>query len=173
MILTVKKFIVILTLMPVAAWACSGWVIGFRGLNQVFDYEAFADLADHRGLCFRSFGWQDSVEAERFIQRLTTPYHLYGFSRGAETVAALLRQGRVRPQSVITVGAYRTVDVNFDRYGVPYRNYFDRSGRGQQSPGVFLDVDHGRVQRVVTEILKGKNFGRVANIGLRATLIKS
>lgn len=173
MILLVKKLVCGLLLWPMVTMACSGWVIGFRGHNEVFDYEAFADYASNQGLCFRSFGWQDSVEAKRFIQRLTTPYHLYGFSRGAETVAALLRQGQVRPKSVITVGAFRTVDVNFDRYGIPYRNYFDRSGQGQKSPGVFLDVDHGRVQRVVTEILKGKNNGRVANVGLRATLIKS
>ena len=172
MILTVKKFIVILLAVPAMAMACSGWVIGFKGHNQVFDYEAFADYATNQGLCWRSFGWQDSVEAQQFVQRLTTPYQLYGFSRGAETVAALLRQGRVRPRSVITVGAYRTVDVNFDRYGIPYRNYFDRSGQGQKSPGVFLDVDHNRVQRAVTEILKGKNSGRVANVGHRAALIK-
>ena len=168
----IRQLIAILMLWPAVALACSGWVIGFRGHNEVFDYEAFADYASNQGLCFRSFGWQDSVEAKRFIQRLTTPYQLYGFSRGAETVATMLRQG-VRPRSVITVGAYRTVDVNFDRYGIPYRNYFDRSGQGQKSPGVFLDVDHGRVQRVVTEILKGKNNGRVANVGPRATLIKS
>ena len=173
MILIVKKFILIMLALPVTAMACSGWVIGFRGLNEVFDYEAFADYASNQGLCFRSFGWQDLAEAERFIQRIATPYHLYGFSRGAQTVAAMLQQGRVRPESVITVGAYRTVNVNFDRYGIPYRNYFDRSGRGQQSPGIFLDVDHGQIQRVVTTILKGKNSGRVANVGHRASLINS
>ena len=167
----IRQLIAILMLWPTVALACSGWVIGFKGHNEVFDYEAFADYATNQGLWWRSFGWQDSVEAKRFIQRLTTPYQLYGFSRGAETVATMLRQG-VRPRSVITVGAYRTVDVNFDRYGIPYRNYFDRSGQGQKSPGVFLDVDHNRVQRAVTEILKGKNSGRVANVGLRAALIK-
>lgn len=150
----IRQLIAILMLWPAAALACSGWVIGFRGHNEAFDYEAFADYATNQGLCFRSFGWQDSAEAERFIQRISTPYQLYGFSRGAETVARLLRQGRVRPHSVITVGAYRTVDVNFDRYGIPYRNFFDQSGRGQRSPGVFLDVEHHRAQRTVTEILK-------------------
>lgn len=168
----IRQLIAVLMLWPTVTLACSGWVIGFRGHNEVFDYAAFADYASNQGLCFRSFGWQDSVEAKRFIQRLTTPYQLYGFSRGAETVATMLRQG-VRPRSVITVGAYRTVDVNFDRYSIPYRNYFDRSGQGQKSPGVFLDVDHHRVQRVVTEILKGRNNGRVANVGHRASLINS
>lgn len=148
-----RLIIAAMLLAPITVMACSAWVIGFRGHNEVFDYEAFADYATMQNFCFRSFGWQDSVEAERFVQHITTPYQLYGFSRGAETVARMLRQGRVRPQSVITVGAYRTVDVNFDRYGIPYRNYFDRSGQGQRSPGVFLDVDHGRVQRVVTVIL--------------------
>lgn len=156
MILTVKKFIVILMLMPITAWACSGWVIGFRGLNEVFDHRAFADYAEMQGRCFRSFGWQQMAQAETVMLTMTQPYELYGFSAGAQTVAELLRRGRVRPDSVITVGAYRTVDVNFDRYGVPYRNYFDRSGRGQQSPGVYLDVSHDRVQAVVTRLLQSK-----------------
>lgn len=173
MILTVKKLVVIMLAGPVMAMACSGWLIGFRGHNEVFDYEAFADYATNQGLCWRSFGWQDSAEAERIMRGLTMPYHLYGFSRGAETVASMLRQGRVRPRSVITVGAYRTVDVNFDSYGIPYRNYFDRSGRGQRSPGIFLDVEHHRAQRAVTEIIRGSNFGRVANVGPRASLIHS
>ena len=168
-----KQFAVALLLAPTVTLACSGWLIGFRGQNEVFDYEAFADYAVIRGLCFRSYSWHQGEDAVRALQNIRAPYHLYGFSRGAETVAALLRQGRVRPQSVITVGAFRTVDVDFDRYGIQYQNYFDRSGRGQRSPGVYLDVDHGRVQRTVTEIYRGKNSGRVANIGLRATLIKS
>lgn len=151
--ISLKQLITILMLWPAVTLACSGWVIGFRGHNEVFDYEAFADYASHQKLCFRSFGWQDSAEAERFIQRIQTPYQLYGFSRGAQTVAAMLSQGRVQPQSVITVGAYRTVDVNFDRYGIPYRNYFDRSGQGQRSPGIFLDVEHHRVQRIVTQLI--------------------
>ena len=168
-----KKLLVILMLWPAVTLACSGWVIGFRGQNEVFDHDAFADYAVIQGRCFRSFSWNQGTEAERMLTALKVPYQLYGFSRGAETVASLLRQGRVRPDSVITVGAFRTVNVNFDRHGIPYRNYFDRSGQGQRSPGVYLDVDHGQVQRTVTEIYRGKNPGRVANIGPRATLIKS
>ena len=170
---TLRKFLILMLLSPVMVWACSGWVIGFRGQNEVFDYEAFADYAVIQGRCFRSFSWNQGAEAERMLTAVKVPYELYGFSRGAETVAGLLRQGRVRPDRVITVGAFRTVNVNFDQHGVPYRNYFDRSGLGQLSPGVYLDVDHGRVQRTVTEIYRGRNSGRVANIGLRATLIKS
>jgi len=170
---TLFKFLIAFMLGHNVAWACSGWVIGFRGQNEVFDYQAFADYAIIQNRCSRSFSWNQGAEAERMIATLTVPYQLYGFSRGAQTVAGLLRQGRVRPDSVITVGAWRTVNVNFDSHGIPYQNYFDRSGLGQQSPGVYLDVDHGRVQRVVTEIYRGQNSGRVANIGLRATLIKS
>lgn len=166
-----RLIVVAMLLAPITAVACSGWLIGFRGLDNRFDYEAFADLADQQGLCFKSFGWQDQIKAQRMIDKLTIPYHLYGFGRGAQTVATMLRSGQVRPESVITVGAYRTVDVNFDRYGIPYRNYFDRSGQGQSSPGLYLDVDHNRIQRVVTEILKNK--GRVANVGRRASLINS
>ena len=170
---TLRKLLIVMLLWPVMASACSGWVIGFRGQNEVFDFDAFADYAIIQNRCFRSFSWNQGAEAERMLTALKVPYELYGFSRGAETVASLLRQGRVHPDRVITVGAFRTVNVNFDRHGIPYRNYFDRSGLGQQSPGVYLDVDHGRVQRAVTEIYRGRNSGRVANIGLRATLIKS
>ena len=170
---TLRKLLIVMLLMPAMAWACSGWVIGFRGQNEVFDYEAFADYAVIQGRCFRSFSWNHGAEAERMLTAVKVPNELYCFSRGAETVAGLLRQGRVRPDRVITVGAFRTVNVNFDQYGIPYRNYFDRSGQGQQSPGVYLDVTHGRVQRAVTEIYRGRNSGRVANVGPRASLINS
>ena len=170
---TLRKLLIAFMLGHTVAWACSGWVIGFRGQNEVFDYEAFADYAVIQGRCFRSFSWNQGAEAERMLTAVKVPYELYGFSRGAETVRLLLERGSVRPDSVITVGAFRTVNVNFDQHGIPYRNYFDRSGLGQLSPGVYLDVDHGRVQRTVTEIYRGRNSGRVANIGLRATLIKS
>ncbi len=153
---TLRKLLIVLLLMPVMAWACSGWVIGFRGQNEVFDYEAFADYAELRGRCVRSFRWQDHAAAERILNNISLPYELYGFSRGAETVRLLLERGRVRPDFVITVGAFRTVDVNFDRYGIPYRNYFDRSGQGQRSPGIFFDVPHSVIQRVVVKAMKVK-----------------
>ena len=153
---TLRKFLIAVLLSPVVTWACSGWVIGFRGQNEVFDFDAFADYAIIQNRCFRSFSWNQGAEAERMLTALKVPYELYGFSRGAETVASLLRQGRVRPDRVITVGAFRTVNVNFDRHGIPYRNYFDRSGLGQQSPGVYLDVDHRRIQRTVTKIYRAR-----------------
>ena len=153
---TLRKFLIVMLLSPVMAWACSGWVIGFRGQNEVFDYQAFADYAVIQGRCFRSFSWNQGAEAERMLMAVKVPYELYGFSRGAETVASLLRQGRVRPDRVITVGAFRTVDVNFDAYGIPYQNFFDRSGKGQRSPGIFFDVSHSVIQRVVVTAVKVK-----------------
>ena len=57
------------------------------------------------------------------------------------------------PEYVITIGAYKTTNVNFDKYGIKYNNYFDHSGLGQSSPGVFLDVSHNKIQQKVNEII--------------------
>jgi hypothetical protein len=88
---------------------------------------------------------------------------LYGYSRGAVTVSRIVKDGRVQmPRYILTMGAHRTTDVNFDRYGVLYSNYFDDSGRGQQSPGIFLAVSHGEIQREVNKFFKKEYDMRVA-----------
>lgn len=157
-----KRLLLSLLFFSNTAYACIGYVIGFRGRDEVFDHGAFVEYAMNIGYCGRSYSPSAVESAERFIKTLKVPYHLYGYSQGAATVSDLMRRGRVKPpRYIITMGAYRTTDVNFDRYGVLYGNYFDESGRGQQSPGTYLAVGHGEIQREVNQFFKKEYDMRV------------
>jgi hypothetical protein len=138
-------------LFPISALACDGYVVGFKGLNDAFDTPAFAQYVNKTGYCAQAYSWNDST-AKVFIQTLSVPYQLYGFSKGAETISKLLNTDIKRPEYIITIGAYRTVDVNFDKYNIPYTNYFDHSGIGQRSRGIFLNVPHMQMQQQVNKI---------------------
>jgi hypothetical protein len=149
-----KKYILtILTLIPIIAYSCNGYVIGFKGKNDVFDNTAFSEYVKHKNYCKKTFSWNQHSDAIKFIERINVNYQLYGFSKGAETVSQVLKQTLKQPEYVITVGAYKTVDVNFDKYNVKYNNYFDHSGLGQSSPGIFLDVSHSKIQQKVNKII--------------------
>jgi hypothetical protein len=112
---------------------------------------AFVQYADKIGYCARAYSWNDA-SAKAFIQTLPVPYQLYGFSKGAETVAKLLKSDVKRPDYVITIGAYKTADVNFNKYNIRYTNYFDHSSIGQRSRGIFLNVPHMQMQQEVNKI---------------------
>ena len=112
---------------------------------------AFTEYANIVGYCPRAYSWNDP-QGVKFVQDLQVPYQLYGFSKGAETVAQLLKTKIKPPEYVLTIGAYKTVNLNFDSYKVRYQNYFDNSGQGQKSPGIFLNVPHMQMQREVNKI---------------------
>lgn len=137
-------------------YACNGYVFGFKGKDNIFDQRAFDSYVKHLGYCGQSYSWSHTQEVEKQIAVLTQPYHLYGFSQGAVSVKRVLDNSNLRkPEFVLTIGAYKTTDVNFDRYQVKYKNYFDHSGKGQTSPGVFLNVSHSRIQQEVNKIILG------------------
>lgn len=151
-----KKLIVfVLSCFYLSAFACQGVVVGFKGINDAFDHKAFARYAEKQGLCARAFSWHQTREAVKLIGSLSVPYQLYGYSKGAVSVSEVLQHSALKkPEFVITIGAYRTTDVNFDRYGVRYVNYFDSSGLGQRSAGIFLDVSHWEIQKEVNNLVK-------------------
>lgn len=151
---SLKHLIAILMLWPAVALACSGWVIGFRGNHGQFDHKAFEQYAHWRGYCHQWFEWNHIDAALTFINQINTPYQLYGFSRGAGSVRQILLKTQRKPEFVITTGAFRTTNVNFDFFGVPYHNYFDRSGRGQTSPGIFVPIEHGKIQQFAIDHMK-------------------
>ncbi len=147
-----KKAVLLLALVCNLSYACSGYVLGFRGLNDVFDHKAFEVYYTNLNYCGISYSWQNSKQATELIKTLQVPYQLYGFSKGAETVSRLLKTDLVRlnpPEYAITIGAYRTTNVDFTKYGISYNNYFDHSGQGQKSPGIFLNVAHSKIQSEV------------------------
>jgi hypothetical protein len=61
------------------------------------------------------------------------------------------------PSYVITIGAYKTTNVDFTRYQVNFDNYFDRSGLGSAGPGRYLpNVAHMKMQRRVNDFVIGE-----------------
>jgi hypothetical protein len=140
--------------MPLTAFACQGYLIGFKGVNNQFDARAFMEYSNNVGLCGRIYSPKEVDEAIKFITNNKLPYELYGYSMGAESVRKILEKRPLRkPEFVITIGAYRTANVDFDKFNVPYVNYFDDSGVGQKSWGYFLKVPHDKIQQEVNKVL--------------------
>ncbi len=125
-----------------------GFIIGFTGLNEAFDDVAFHAFARDRSLIPIRLSWQQQSTALTIIRGSKGYYELYGFSKGAETAMSVVQKkvGRL-PGCVTTVGAYRTTNVDFRPYKIPFINYFDASGRGNSGPGIFIDnVNHSSIQ---------------------------
>lgn len=151
-----KKILFLLLFLSKTVYACEGYVLGFKGTNDIFDQRAFASYAAHVGYCAKSYSWDDTESAKLLISNTTVPYQLYGYSLGVVSVKNILKTNVRKPELVVTIGAYRTTDVNFDSYDVKYKNYFDHSGKGQKGPGIFLDVSHDKIQQAVNKIISIK-----------------
>lgn len=145
---------VLILLFANVTYACDSYVVGFKGLGSQFDHEAFEHYVGSR--CSRLYSAADTPKAVEFIHTLNQPYELYGFSLGAQSVRTVLATAKTKPSFVLTIGAYHTADVDFDKYGVEYKNYFDASGRLQRSPGIHVpNVQHMKMQKYVNkELLK-------------------
>ncbi len=141
-------------LLPASSIACESYVIGFRGKGGAFDEQAFNRYVGNQ--CSKLYNAEQTKTAIQFIQGIKTPYELYGFSLGAQSVATVLKNVTTKPSFVLTIGAHHSTDVNFDRYNIRYKNYFDTSGRLQKSPGIHVsNVEHMKLQEFVNkEILK-------------------
>lgn len=151
-----KKIIYAALLLPTIALACKGYVIGFKGKHDIFDQHSFTAYAKSVEYCAKSYSWQDTNSAKQLIKNTTVPYQLYGYSMGVVSVKRILTQDLRKPEFILTIGAYRTADVNFEGYGVRYANYFDHSGLGQTSPGIFLNVSHDKIQQEVNRTIWGQ-----------------
>ncbi len=148
-----KKIIYLVFFLPSIVLACNGYVIGFKGKHDRFDQKAFTSYANSLDYCAKSYSWQDIHSAIKLITNTIVPYQLYGYSMGATSVKKILQQNLRKPEFVLTIGAYRTTDVNFDQYNVRYENYFDNSGLGQKGPGKFLNVSHDKIQQEVNNLM--------------------
>ena len=158
-----KKFLfTLLMLWPSTSFACNGYVIGFKGIHNRFDEQAFQYYAKQRGFCGKSFSWPDTKTAIKFVQSKGLPYELYGYSQGASSVRRVLETRALPgPRYVITIGAWRTANINFDKFNVPYKNFYDNSGinlNRKEPKNKYMNVPHTVIQRRVNEYL----FGRLA-----------
>ena len=148
-----KILITLLLLYSANTWSeCSSYVIGFRGAGGVFDQAAFDRYAERTAACSLVYNSEEIDAAVQFINGTRGSYQLYGFSAGASSIVQVLRRVQRMPQFVLTIGAWYTVDVDFTHYDIDFDNFFDASGRGQNSPGIhFYHVSHDRIQEYVND----------------------
>jgi hypothetical protein len=151
-----KKLLIALTLLcPLETYANDCVIIGFRGLKGQFDQEAFEKYAQMRGLYPIALEHTDLDLAMSIIEEERC-YHLYGFSKGAETVMKMVRKAYDKlypsPIDVITIGAYKSANVDFRPYNIRFKNYYDKSGEGQKTPGTYVaGIPHMKMQQYVLE----------------------
>lgn len=148
-----KILTTLITLLPFQTYANDCVIIGFRGLREQFDQEAFEGYAKLKDLFPIVFNHQEVEDAIEVIKD-NDCYHLYGFSKGAESVVKVLRQvykyNYPSPRHILTIGAYYSVNVDFRPYNLLFTNYFDSSGVGQRSPGTHVaGVPHNKMQQYV------------------------
>jgi len=149
----VIRALVVSLFLPCVSLACDSYVIGFRGKGGAFDVNAFNEYAGTK--CTRLYEAGQPDDAVNFIKNIDVPYELYGFSLGATSFGTVLKKVTVKPKFVLTIGAHRTADVDFSKYGVRYKNYFDNSGIGQKSPGIYVkNIEHMAMQQYVNKEIK-------------------
>jgi hypothetical protein len=134
---------------------CDSYIVGFKGLNSAFDQSAFDQYADHRGSCSVVYDYTETGSAVDFVNSISEPYELYGYSAGAVAVSQVLKQAQRAASYAVTIGALGSVDVDFGSYGIKFDNWFDDSGRGSRGPGQYLPgVAHDRIQDYVNQFYK-------------------
>jgi len=134
----------------------AGVVIGIMGADDQFDHSAFQRYAVARDLKPIVLSSSAIKKAIR-IANQSYEYEIYAYSLGAKSVHAILDNVRHMPRRIVTIGAYKTVDVDFTQYNVEFYNYFDISGQGQISPGIHMQgVTHWSIQRVSVSVLLQK-----------------
>lgn len=147
-----KYILLLLLFVSQNCFGCDKYVIGFKGINDLFDSRAFNQYAKKINACAMTYSWNQSHIAVKFINSNNKPYQLYGYSKGAESIKHVLKNAKHKPYSIITIGAYHTAQVNYSMYGIETRNYFDSSGRRNIAPGVHIkNVSHQAIQAYVNK----------------------
>ena len=150
------RYLLFLLLFISSSAIAKDFIIGFRGMNEQFDTESFIIFAQKRNLKPYVFSANQVSSAVRLIKSKKQNYQLYGYSLGAvsvrETLTILKKENVHMPTFIITVGAYRTTNVNFKDFDVEFFNFFDDSGKGSLSPGLYIPVPHHQIMRYVTDM---------------------
>jgi hypothetical protein len=150
-----KKILFLFLVIPAMASAkCNSYILGFKGLDNAFDTTAFVQYANKKSSCYKIFNWQQVDQAVDFADKLSTKYEFYGFSKGAWSVSKALSKVKHKPSYIVTVGAWHTADVDFRKYNIKFNNFFDDSGRKQQSPGTHIyNVPHMEMQKHINKLM--------------------
>ena len=150
------RYLIFLFLFVSSSVIAKDFIIGFKGMNEQFDTEAFIEFAQKRNLKPYVFSANQVSSAVRLIKSKKENYQLYGYSLGAvsvrETLTTLKKENVRMPTFVMTVGAHKTTNVNFKDFDVNFLNFFDDSGKGSTSPGLYISVPHNQIMRYVTDM---------------------
>ncbi len=150
------RYLILLFLLFSSSVMAKDFIIGFKGMNEQFDTESFIIFAQKRNLKPYVFSANQVSSAVRLIKSKKKNYELYGYSLGAasvrETLTILKKENVHMPTFIITVGAYKTTNVNFTDFDVNFFNFFDDSGKGSLSPGLHIPVPHHQIMRYVTDM---------------------
>ena len=114
-------------------------MIGFKGLNGIFDEQAFNDHAAQMG--YAPVTVNSVQEARAILDAATGRVGLYGFSKGANTAHALLGEKGVKDKvdRVVTVAPFHGSQTqNFK--GTNWDNYPDYSSRGIAPQGQGFNI---------------------------------
>jgi len=147
-----RTLLFILLLVTQNSFACERLIIGFKGINDLFDSQAFNQYAKKQNACPMTYSWNQAHLAVKFINRNNKQYQLYGYSKGAESIKHVLQNVKRKPYLIVTIGAYHTAQVNYSKYGVKTLNYFDSSGRRNIASGIHIaGVSHQAIQSYVNK----------------------
>jgi len=130
-------------------------VIGFKGKNSIFDNKAFTQYAIAKNLEPVVLEANQTHKALKITETVEY-YELYGYSLGAASVLQVVRSAKKPPRLVITIGAYRGLDLDFRKYSVAFYNFFDYSSVPTSSPGLYIAASHWNIQQIaVTTLISG------------------
>ena len=130
-------------------------VIGFMGKNSVFDHAAFVQYALAKNLEPIVLEANQTHRALKITETVNY-YELYGYSLGAASVLQVVKSAKKPARLVITIGAYRGLDLDFRKYGVAFYNFFDYSSVPTSSPGLYIAASHWHIQQIaVTTLISG------------------
>jgi len=154
-----------------AVIADKGVLIGFRGLNNIFDQAAFEDFAKTQGysktLVIDEWEQKSAVNsAVDSLKDFKTPYGLYGFSLGGDsaklmvkTVKAMQAKGKsaTLPNAVYIIGSSQVIPFKDAFVGVPEVMFWFHANTKHDVDGVFIKAPHtgaGNIQQLVADSIK-------------------
>ena len=146
------KYILAILFSLLTSSASAQVIIGFKGKHSIFDQKAFYQYAAAKTLKPVVLEANEVHKALQII-KATDYYELYGYSLGAASVVTVVRTAKSKPRLVITIGAYRGLDLDFGKYSIPFYNFFDYSSVPTTSPGYYINSDHWAVQQIAVNIL--------------------
>lgn len=146
------KYILIILFYLLTTNASAQIIIGFKGKHSIFDQKAFYQYANARNLKPVVLEANEVHRALQIIKAIDY-YELYGYSLGAASVVTVVKSAKSKPRLVVTIAAYRGLDLDFAKYNIPFYNFFDYSSIPTTSPGYYINSDHWTVQQIAVNIL--------------------